>query len=126
MTRSRLSVAVALVAALPVLACSDPGFYINVGVQNTTDVTLRVDMSAGGRSSSLSCPAGAYVSTEVDAGDGTERQVDFSVGGSMVGSGTCTATNEIVGTETYGQVNLVRVTGDGVAVECSSGWVENM
>lgn len=110
-------------------ACGNPTagliFFINVGILNSTTVTLNVEIGNGGEVTPLVAPPG-YTTTEIP-GD-TRDQVSFSgVGpGGLEGDGFCTATPHIVSTPTYGVVNLFVEPGTtSITVECFSEWLES-
>jgi hypothetical protein len=120
-----------LLACFALSACGESttdagGFYINVGFQNSTDVILEVTATIDGSPVHQGFHDPGYSSTEVNgtSGDVVTFTTSFA-GGAYAGSGSCTATNAIVGTNEYGQVNFYLEQPSGVfMIECSSGWLE--
>ena len=123
---ARWAVASLLVFSVFLSSCgesaTDPdGSLINVGIQNSTNAVLEVAISVNGSAAETGFHNPGYSSTEVNGTSG--NVVGFSATG--LGGGSCTATNAIVGTLHYGQVNFFFEQPSGVFVfECSSGWLE--
>ena len=120
---------VPVVLVLMLVGCSDPNTgvstFINVGVSNSTSVELTVDISVaiGEGSGTTITAAPGYTSTEVNGTSG--NVVTFNVRGALAGEGFCTATNQIVGTSTYGEVNILETGGGTAQVTCLFGWAES-
>jgi hypothetical protein len=100
-------------------------FYINVAIQNSTPVTLSVyaTNTYGNNHVRVNAPPG-FITFEINGTSGDRVEFDVSGPGGYAGTGGCTATNAIVGTDEYGQVNLFVAEGTTVTVACSSGWLE--
>ena len=101
------------------------GTFINVGISNSTEVELRVTVRAEigeGDGVTVTAPPG-YTGVEVSGTSG--NVVVIVVRGALTGNGACTATNRIVGTDTYGEVNILPTGIDGAIVQCLFGWAES-
>ena len=128
MKRYRMHAALSLVTVFFLFGCSsstDTGFFINVGIQNSTDATLEVtiqNQNAAGLTVDSYAPG--YTSTEINGTSGNLVLFTATGPGDLGGLGSCTATNTIVGTDTYGQVNFIVGISPVIIVECSLGWLE--
>ena len=101
------------------------GTFINVGISNSTEVELQVAVRAEigeGDGVVVTAPPG-YTGVAVSGTSG--NVVIFRVRGALTGDGSCTATNQIVGTETYGEANILQSGTDGAIVQCLFGWAES-
>ena len=130
MKRYWMQVALSLVTGFLLFACSsstDTSFFINVGIQNSTDATLDVTIQTSGNVAGLLSDSFApgYTSTEINGTSGSIVLFTATGPGGLSGLGSCTATNAIVGTDTYGQVNLIVGITTDITVECASGWLES-
>ena len=129
MKRYRMHAALSLATGFLLFACSSPtvtNFFINVEIQNSTDATLEVTISvstAGGGSSESYAPGNTSI--EINGTSGSVVLFRATGHGGLSGLGSCTATNAIVGTDTYGQVNFIVGFGTNITVDCASGWLEN-
>lgn len=118
-----------LALASSLLGCGDSrtgvSTFINIGISNSTayELTVGIQVQIGeGSGTTLTVPPG-YTSTELSGTSG--NVVTFDVSGALTGETFCTSTNQIVGTSTYGEVNILEGGGNTAVLSCQFGWAES-
>jgi hypothetical protein len=111
---------------------ADASIFINVGLQNSTNSDLSVTLTSRYNgdiieeksltAQSINSSTTGYTSTEIAGPAGSEVLMQASGPGGLSGSVTCTATAEMVGTDTYGQVNIIGAGGTTLSMTCFPHW----
>lgn len=127
---------VALVAVFAACSSDDSpaeaSIFINVGLQNSTNEDLSVALTSRFNgdviqektvtAQSINSPSTGYTSTEIAGPAGSQVLIQATGPGGLAGNVTCTATEEMVGTSTYGQVNIIGAGGTTLSLTCFPPW----